>query len=669
MSHMEKGATDWKLELELAEKQFEKWESRGKKIVRRYRDERDPLVEKSRRYNVLWSNVRTLKAAIYARKPKADVSRRYNDADPVARAASTILERCLNYEIEQYEDYDSAIRNALDDRLLPGRGVAWIRYEPYTREIPEESESEEGEPQITDDVESYEEIYHETTPVDYVYWQDFICDPARTWEEVRWVGRRVYMGREEGIERFGDEFKTVPLTDAPSNISEQQLKSQAGGKMKKAEVWEIWNKDDKKVYWLCKSHMGLLDVRDDPLELECFFPCPKPLFATLTTDSLIPVPDYALYQDQAEELDELTERISLLVKAVKVVGVYDSSQAGVQRMLNEGTDNVLIPVDTWAAFAEKGGVKGVVDFLPLDNVIKALAQLYEARESSKQLMYEITGMSDIIRGASIASETATAQQIKSQYASLRLKESTQDVARFATELLRIKAQIICSKYQDETIMRMSGIEQTGDGQLAMQAIQVLRDDVTRNFRIDIEADSMVITDEQQEKQDRVEFLTAAGGFLEKAVIAGTQEPRMAPLLAEMLMFGVRGFKAGKTLESAFEQTMQALQQPKPPESDPESAKAQAQAQSDQMKAQMQAQADQAKMQMDMQLETMRQQNAQQIEAMRLQNQQMIAQQNAQLQLLLARIKEQTAVEVAEIGAQTTLDSAQITAANTAGQED
>jgi hypothetical protein len=235
-----KTSADWKLELELADKAFKKWEERGKKIVRRYRDERDQLVEKSRRYNVLWSNVRTLKAAIYLRAPKPDVSRRYDDQDPIGRAASLILERCLAYETEQYQDYDSALRNALDDRLLAGRGVAWVRYEPtmrpieaegYGDEVPGE-EVAEGELQVTED--QMEEIAHEQSPVDYVYWQDFRHDPARTWEEVRWVARRVYMSLEEGIERFGEDFKNIPLSNTPTNITDDQLKNSSGQKTKKS---------------------------------------------------------------------------------------------------------------------------------------------------------------------------------------------------------------------------------------------------------------------------------------------------------------------------------------------------------------------------------------------------------------------------------------------------
>lgn len=668
----------WQVELDLAKKTDKDFVTRGKKIVKRYRDERGGTDSSAKRYNVLWSNVRTLLPAVYTKKPKAEVARRYKDADPVARAAAEILERSLQYEIDQYSDYDSAIRGALLDRLLPGRGVAWVRFQPV--EVPDEIEpsgpetEEAGELQVTDDTEYYAQ--YETSPVDYVFWEDFRHSPARTWEEVNWVARRVYMSKDEVVERFGEEFADVPLSHEPIGLDDAKKEGYPApevDRMKKAVIWEIWCKCDKTAYWYCEGYNKILDMRDDPLKLDCFFPCPKPLFATLTTDTLIPVPDYAQYQDQAKEIDELTNRIWLLVKAVKVVGVYDASQTGVQRMLSEGVDNVLIPVDTWAAFSEKGGIKGVVDFLPIEMVLKTLQGLYEAREAAKQVIYEVTGLSDIIRGASVASETATAQQIKSQFASLRLREAQYDVSKFATELLQIKAQIMCSLYRPETLVSMSGVEGTMDATLVPQALELLRSEPLRNFRIQVAADSLVEIDEQTEKQSRLEMLTAVGSFLEKATMMVQAAPETAQLAGELLMFGVRSFKSANTIEQAFDQTIQAMSQPKPPQPDPEQQKAEMQAQADQAKMQATLQAEQIKAQAQVQMEQIRLQAqfemkqqeaqfsaqlAQQVEAVRQQAESEREALRLQFEAWKAQLIESTKVNVAQISAQATLTAQQ-----------
>lgn len=659
-----KSAQGWQLQLDLAKKDGEKWLERGKKIVQRYRDERkQSFGVDEKKYNILWSNIRTLLPAVYAKKPSAIAERRYKDQDPVGRTASEILQRCLQYEIDTCSDYDSGIKNSVLDRLLPGRGVAWVRFEQA------ESLEVQEEPQISDDVER--EYQYEKSPVDYVYWEDFRHSPARTWEEVTWVARRVYLSREEGIERFGEEFEKVPLVHQPIGLDEDKMPSDIQGeaeKLKKARVWEIWDKSSKSAIWVAEQYPYLLDERPDPLELDEFFPCPRPLFATLSTDTLIPIPDYAQYQDQAQELDSLTDRIFKLTKACKVVGVYDASQVGVQRMLTEGVDNTLIPVDTWAAFGEKGGIKGVVDWLPLDMVVATLNELYMAREQVKQVIYEVTGLSDIIRGASNAAETATAQQIKSNYASLRLKEMQNEVAVFASDLLRIKAQIMSKFYRSETLALMSGMQSSKDAQYIPQAIQLLQSDA-RNFRVEVASDSLVQMDEQEEKASRLEFLGAASQFLKEAVPAAQQVPELAPVLGEMLLFGIRSFKAGRNLEGSFEAMLQSLQNKPPaePQPDPEMIKIQQQGQLDQARLQLEQQAAQLEHQMAQIEVQARAQEAQlkaQLEQAKIEAEAQKSQLEAQrleFEKWKAELESNTKVVVAELQAKTSLKQACISA--------
>lgn len=681
-------SSDWLVQLKCAEKEDRTWIDRGRKIVKRYRDDRKATgMANEKKYNILWSNVRTMFPAIYARKPQAEVERRFKDQAPEARCASEMLERVLQYEIEHYGDFDSAIRNSLLDRLLPGRGVAWVRFE---EQVPNEQQV-----QTTDDAsQQVEPKKYECTAVDYVYWEDFRMSPARTWEEVTWVGRRVYMGTDEGVERFGDVFKTVPLSNVPVGLEDMQAENQMASatveKMKKAKVWEIWNKTTLEAIWVAEGFSEILDIREDPIQVEGFFPCPKPLFSTMTTDTLVPVPDYCEYQDQAQEMDELTQRISRLVKAVKMVGVYDASQEGVQRMMQEGVDNQLVPIQNWASLVEKGGIKGAIDWLPMDQVITTLNELYVAREKVKQVIYEITGLSDILRGSSVASETATAQQIKSNYASLRLKETIGDVARFASDILRLKAEMICNFYSPQALIAISGIMGTDDAPLAQAAVQLLKNEPLRNYQIAVAADSMVELDEQAEKQARVEFLTSAGGFLKQAVEAAQAVPELAPLMGEMLMFGVRGFKAGRPIEAAFEKTVKALSQPKPQQPNPEMLKMQQDAQIEQQRIQADQQAEMAKAQADIAIERAKMQMQQQfdreamqanmaarerelqIEAAANQQKLMLEMQLENMRLQLEQFKAikqaETSITVAEINSQAVLSDQQEEAADKAAED-
>jgi hypothetical protein len=658
-------AQPWHDELHRYEEQYKRWTERGESIVKRYRDERKDSEGTDARFNILWSNIRTLKPAIYGKVPKPEISRRFDDQNPVARVASTILERVLSYEINQYPDFHASLSNVVDDRLLCGRGVAWIRYEPIIETV-------DAEPFITDDKEVGGETYEqnglagqeplerietETSPVDYVYWPDFAHLPARTWEEVTWVARRVYLSKDEGLERFGEIFEQVPLTSSPDKKDGDKATTD---QLKKAEVWEIWDKSAKCVYWVSQNYEYILDHREDPLDLEQFFPCPKPYFATISTGSLVPIPDFIQYQDQANEIDDITGRIQHLTKALKVMGIYAADEPSIERLLKEGNDAVLVPVKNWQQFIEKGGIAGAVQFMPLRDVIQALQQLYQAREACKQVIYEITGLSDIIRGASNAAETATAQQIKSQFASLRLNDMKDDMSRFACSVLRMKCEVICSKYQPETILQMSGIQYTADAQLAPQAIQLLKNETLRNFNIDIETDTLVLIDKQTEKQNKVEFLTAVGGFLKQAVEASQTAPQLVPLMGEMLLFGIRGFSAGRGLEANFEQMIEqakeAAQQPRP---DPHAAEQQA--------AQMEMQAKQAELQQSAQLEQLKLQAAAQetqvktqLEQSKMQFDQAIEAQRLQLEQWKAQLQADTQVLIAEMNAKNAIKQTSMT---------
>lgn len=584
--------------------EFKKWEARSNKIVKRYRDDnRISSTNDSVRFNILWSNIQALTPAVYSKLPTADVRRRFGDNDQVGRVASQLLERAIDFEIEHYPDFRSMMTNVVRDRFLGGRGTAWVRYEPH---IKQQSIPDDGL-QITedaDDEEVPEEIEYECAPSDYVHWKDFGHSIARTWEEVTCVWRWVYMTKESMAERFGEkEAKKIPLDCGAKTLNSY---NQTSKEYNRAKICELWDKESGKVYWFSKNSRNIIDEREDPLGLEGFFPCSIPLYSTLTSDSLIPIPDYVLYQDQATELDIIADRIDGLIKALRVRGVYDASQPALQRLLTEGDNNTLIPVDKWMAFSEKGGLQGSIQLLPLEVIAQTLINLYEAHKNVTSQIYEITGISDIIRGQTSASETATAQQIKGQYAGLRLRSLQEEVALFASSIIKLKAQIICKHFQPETILNYAAASQMSDAdkQLIPQALELLENPLY-NFRIDIEADSLVQIDENQNKQDRIEFIAAFGGFITQAMPVVQSVPELAPMIIEIMKFGVGGFKQAKSIEgtinSAMEQLKANQQQPKEPQPDPEQMKLQAHTQIEQAKMQL----EQAKLQTDIQIEQMK----------------------------------------------------------------
>lgn len=558
-------AQRWITEIRLYEKKADNWLSRNKRIRDRYRDERPKQQALRGKLNIFWSNIETLKPAVYAKTPKASVSRRFKDNDPVAKVASMLLERSVDYLISCHAGFDDMMRLGRDDYLLFARGIGWQRYTPKLTKVTPEDGSE-----------PYDKLEYEEIAYDYLNPEDFGHNAgARVWAEVYAVWRKGYMSRDELVKRFGEEIgNKIPLDCA--GLSEKDSDDRTAELFKKATIYEIWDASSDQTIWIHKEFASQpLDMRPFPLKLQGKFPCPRPMYGTLTSDSLLPVADYTQYQDQAEEIDRLTGRIMHLTKVLKLRGLYAGEINEIKRLFTEANEAELIPVENWAMFADKGGLANAVSWLPIKDVAETLIKLYEARERAKQDLYEVTGLSDILRGASDASETATAQAIKAQWGSIRVREKQTEIQRYARDHVRITAEIVAEQFSPETIVKMANVEAMSpqDQQVVPQAIELLKSDAMRNWRIDIETDSTIEPDEQADKAARNEFLTSVTGFVQAWGPILQQAPQMAPMAGELLKFGVRGFKTGEALESIIDQTMDqlsqaAMQPPQPPEPDP-----------------------------------------------------------------------------------------------------
>lgn len=586
----------WEDEITYAEKELEKFWKSARLVVRRYLDDRDATEVQKKFFNVFYTNVGIMEASLYDQTPEATVSRRFLDMnDDVARVAGNILERAINQDMEEADcDFDRVMRHSVFDRLVPGLGCAWLRLENEMEDIEGAIDPATQKPM--------QRIAKQEVCIDYVYWEDLVWSPCRVWDDRRWVARKVYMTRDQLVERWGEEKgKQVPLTKQSAVTSGLPNDSTPSNMvLKRGCVYEIWDRESRKVLWFAKGMDDILEERDDFLTLRNgrFEPCPTPLFANLSTSNCLPKPDFAMIQDQYNELDEVNNRISLLIIACKVVGVYDQSADGVQRMMLEGYDNVLIPVDNWAMFAEKGGIKGTVDFLPLETVVQALGQLQQHREAIKIQIDMLTGISDIVRGNTKASETLGAQELKAKYASVRIQRLQQEVTRYAEEILQIKGDIICQHFVPEQIAKLANVANMvpEDQALVAPAMELLTNPAEELcWRVDIQATSMAITDYAAQKQERSEFMNAVATFLQSASTVGQGAPQLIPLMLELLKFGVAGFRISKDVEGIFDRYVAEFEKEieakknAPPQPDPEVQKMQQQAQLEQQKAQTELQ--------------------------------------------------------------------------------
>jgi hypothetical protein len=576
-------AQRWTAEFAYAKETHRKWQLGGKMVVNKFlmRDlqANDPFQFAGYQLNLFGINVKTMMDMLFGHVPKVSVDRRHADEkDAIARVASEMASRILNADIEEAgEDFTTIMRSCLQDRLLPGLGCARVRYK-----MDGDEEKKEKKDEGIDD--------------EYVQWMDVLWSPARTWKEVRWIAFRTYKDKAEMKKFLGKSVTDAELRSIPFNSKNpmEQMGMKTSQFWNKAELWEIWSKEFKYVFWYVEGYTEILKSEADPLELEGFFPCPPFFIANTTTSQYVPKSDYSFAEALYREIDELEERIALLTKAVKVVGVYDK-KAGpdIGRMVNETAENKLIPVDAWAVFSERGGIKGSVEFLPIDQIVLALEKLQAQQQSRIQQLYEITGMSDIMRGAADERTQVGTQQLKARFASVRVQAVQDEFTRFATDMQKLRLEIIANFYEPETIIRQANMmfSMDSDNQmLLMQAAQFLKQSEINKWRILISPESMAMTDYSQLRMERTEYINALGIFLQSSYPIAEKFPQATPILLELLKWGLAGFKGSKEIEGVIDRAVAAMQQvaqqgggQQPP--DPGAAKVQAEIQQSQQEHQ------------------------------------------------------------------------------------
>ena len=596
----------WASQIASAKHRESKWRKQGDKIVDIYRSG----IGKNH-FNILWANTEILKAATLSNISPPSVTRRHRDEDPTAKQASDILERSLEF-ISDDEDWARNLRKCRDDMLLAGRGTMWYEYDADFELVP--MEEIERLPQVDEAGELIESeaIYHiggqitkpdmvnsegayleiqgqQRVTAKYVYWKDFLHSDSRSEEDIWWKARRHGLNVDEITSLLGEEAtKKIDLPEV-TNDSKTEV----------YEIWEIWCKTTRKRIWFTDRATDTLEVEPAPCQLTTFFPCPKSLYPFETTNTMVPVPEYTVYQPQAQELNTIVQRLTKLTELLKVAGVYNGASADALIDMNILGDGEYKAIQNAGSFQQSGGFQGALHSLPLQEIITTIQGLEARKGIIKGEIYEITGISDVIRGDTKVHETATAQRLKGSYGSLRLRPRREPMEEFIRDGYRIMSELISDKFTSSNLERMTGLEANEE------VMELLKNDQMRSFRIDVETDSTVQPNEEIDQRRAVEYGSVVGNLLQQALPAAQAFPALGPYLGETVKFISRQFKAGRGLENSLneviEQLNQAAQQPPQQESDGKEQLEQQKLQMEQMKVSQDGQIAQMENQTKMQI--------------------------------------------------------------------
>jgi hypothetical protein len=547
----------------------------------------------------------TLAPSVYNSPPIPDVRRRFNEGSPVDLVASQSIERAASYFLDTY-GFDEEMNPTVLDGLLVGRGVARVRMEPQMDEMG-------GVAGI--------EVYSE-----HVHWEDYRQSPAGQWRDVRWVAYRHLFTREQLVRLNPEIGGQVELGVSVDGKEKDGQPKNVPDIYKRSETWEIWDRERREVLFISQDwpDSPIAQV-PDPYGLKGFWPQPKPYYDVMSSTSLKPVCPYALYKAQARELDKVTRRIMSLAAVVKMTGAV-AGQADFIAKLQAAEDGTLVPIsdiDMQGVLSSgSGDLSKLIWLWPIEKTVAVLRELIQYRETIKATIYEITGISDIIRGNTNPNETLGAQQIKAQWGSLRLQRRQKDIQRLCRDLVRLQAELIAEKMPVEQLAMVSNIqlptgqekmqaqqqmqmiqqagqqaqqmgvalppEMMAQAQQAMQAAQevlakptwdevsaLLKSDAMRCYRVDIETDSTIREDVTRAQQNIAQFVQSIGQLIQGALPVMQAKPDFIPVVLETLKATARTFKLGRGLEEAIEKVgpqISQQQQPPPPE-DPREARA------------------------------------------------------------------------------------------------
>jgi hypothetical protein len=587
----------WNLEIAAAKKNLQDFWRDGRKVLGEYKGKSDG----KKRLNLWYADVQT-KSSTLSGEPKVRARRRYADAkDDVARVSAEMVERLLNADVERDSDgYRRALSLAKGDWLKVALGQIRLRY------VVEEN---------ADGTKAFEDV-----ETDYVHWDDFLWSPCKVWGEVRWVAYATDMGRDALHERFDATLGEVLVERIPLNGKAEKEDEKAKDTLARARVWEVWDKERKEVCWIVEGFAKPLDVQSDPLGLPNFFPSPEPLAANLTSDEFVPRSSFFLAEDLYAEAHELTRRIRALVKTIKVVGAYAKGNEALERVLSDACENQLVPVANLASLMGEDGLSKAAWIMPIEPQVRALVELVQQRNLVRSDIAEVLGLSDIMRGQQAQRVTATTDRIKARAFSMRTQTDQDEYARFASDAQRIRAFMVSNLFDAATIIKRSNIENAAAPEVIAQAVQLLKQDISV-YRIEVDSDALSMTDFDAVRQERIEGLTALGGYLQQSVpfvqmvsAAGPTAAQAAvKLVAANGQWLIAGLPGATALEENFDRFIadfeQAIQQAmaqaaaQPPQPDPkvEAEKVKLETTKVQAQAKVQgAQVDMAKTQMDMQ---------------------------------------------------------------------
>lgn len=540
----------------------------------------------SRKRNIWWYCVDMLMPAYCPSTPKAEVELRKKLGSPSHQLAASIWESATQTGLEEFFDFPDLIKNLALHWMLTGRAIQWVDYKADVEDqnkkfsVLHDGEGglvdQYGQPFFVSDDDIVKETKSganikrsikvktgETARIQFIQSRDYLQSDSRTNDEIEWRAKRAWMSQDQAENIFGkDVADKFTYNSFPESIKNEKNRDDRNQYDAKAELWEIHSQVKEKVYWMdLNGQKPIVESGDPELKFSDFYPCVT-IDCSLDTDSTIPTSDYVHVRDQIIEVERLTSRKHAMIRSIRANQAYDSTLGDAIESLWQG-DLKLVPIKNWPSYKQRGGLASAMEPLDIKPYVDALQVISQELAEAEDGLYQSLKVSDLLRGASDPTKTATANRLESGWSSLGLVTRQNMWAKFIGDGIGKFGTVIAQQFEPETIFELADAEQLlsqNPNINPAEIIEILKNDSDRCYRLKLSSDSMLALDEKQERADAADLLQSAGGFFQNMSSLIEQYPPLAQFSMQLMQYSIRRYKGGKELEPVFMQMLQAVSQ-------------------------------------------------------------------------------------------------------------
>lgn len=419
-----------------------------------------------------------------------------------------------------------------------------------------------------------------------LYRHTYVDPDIRRWSRCkRWAVEEYYSIREFQ-EIFGMKaYQDLATPEEGSSAEDQALK-----KAQLVKVFEYWDEYENEVYWFAENGSDFIrpkedyrpgnelddeefDTRRGLYNLHKFFPCTEPLIINQPTDEFWPIPEYYQLVEIFEDIHTIFSRMVTLTKAIRTRLLFDNNIEGLQPALNEAGESDAFGITNLAqVLARHGGsIEGAVQFVPVEAAVNALNNLYTALEQRLNVVYKLTGTSDLLQGliTDPTQRTLGERQMTEKYALNQIAEMQRKMVEFVRANYQLLGEMALKNFSDKSLDKYIIPETLDpDHQQRYQAAVALLKDDSKRFRVELETDSTIALNEEYDKQARIELVNALTASLEKTASIAESSPALVIPVLHTMKYLIQGFRQGKLFQTEVTQAIdnvikQAEAQPEP----------------------------------------------------------------------------------------------------------